>query len=90
MAEAYRSGAYSMQTIAEYFGVSRMTVSRAVKRDEKAAVTCEICPPFWTRFGPPVWAGAANRAAGAAPRSRHLHDAGAQRLARARHGNHRP
>ena len=41
MAEAYRSGAYSMQTIAEYFGVSRMTVSRAVKRDENAAVTCE-------------------------------------------------
>jgi len=39
MAEAYRSGAYSMQTIAEYFGVSRMTVSRAVKRDENAAVT---------------------------------------------------
>jgi excisionase family DNA binding protein len=41
MAEAYRSGAYSMQTIAEYFGVSRMTVSRAVKRGERAAVTCE-------------------------------------------------
>ncbi|AGA91298.1 transposase [Thioflavicoccus mobilis 8321] len=32
MAEAYRSGAYSMQAIAEHFGVSRMTVSRAVKR----------------------------------------------------------
>ena len=41
MAEAYLSGAYSMQTIAGYFGVSRMTVRRAVKRDEKAAVTCE-------------------------------------------------
>ena len=41
MAEAYRSGAYSMQGIAEYFGVNRMTVSRAVKRDEKAAVSCE-------------------------------------------------
>ena len=44
-AEAYRSGAYSMQAIAEYFGVSRMTVSRAVKRHEEAAaepdVTCE-------------------------------------------------
>ena len=39
MAEAYRSGAYSMQPIAEDFGVSRMTVSRAVKRDENAAVT---------------------------------------------------
>jgi transposase len=41
MAEAYRSGAYSMQAIAEHFGVSRMTVSRALKRYENAAVTCE-------------------------------------------------
>jgi DNA-binding CsgD family transcriptional regulator len=41
MAEAYRSGAYSRQAIAGYFGISRMTVSRPVKRDEKAAVTCE-------------------------------------------------
>jgi predicted DNA-binding protein YlxM (UPF0122 family) len=45
MAEAYRTGAYSMQTIVEHFGVSRMTVSRAVKRQEDAAadgyVTCE-------------------------------------------------
>lgn len=32
IAEAYRTGAYSMQAIAEYFGVGRMTVSRAVKR----------------------------------------------------------
>jgi putative transposase len=32
---AYRSGAYSMQTIAEHFGVSRMTVSRAVKSLEQ-------------------------------------------------------
>jgi len=32
MAEAYRTGAYSLQAIAEYFGISRMTVSRAVKR----------------------------------------------------------
>jgi len=36
MAEAYRTGAYSMQAIAEHFGVSRMTVSRAVKRQEDA------------------------------------------------------
>ncbi|WP_242464005.1 helix-turn-helix domain-containing protein [Thiococcus pfennigii] len=37
MVEAYRAGAYSMQAIAEHFGVSRMTVSRAVKRHEDAA-----------------------------------------------------
>ena len=36
MAEAYRSGAYSMLAIAEHFGVGRMTVSRAVKRFESA------------------------------------------------------
>ena len=46
LAQAYRSGAYSMQTIAEHFGVSRMTVSRAVSSDEAGAqveadVTCE-------------------------------------------------
>jgi len=34
MAEAYRTGSYSMQAIAEHFGVSRMTVSRAVKHRE--------------------------------------------------------
>lgn len=34
LAEAYRTGAYSMQAIADHFGVSRMTVSRAVKRFE--------------------------------------------------------
>jgi putative transposase len=34
MAEAYRSGAYSMGEIAAHFGVGRMTVSRAVKRFE--------------------------------------------------------
>lgn len=34
MVAAFRSGAYSMQAIAEYFGVSRMTVSRAVRRHE--------------------------------------------------------
>ncbi len=34
MAEAYRTGAYSMQTIADYFGVGRMTVSRAVKKHQ--------------------------------------------------------
>ncbi|MFB1490926.1 MULTISPECIES: transposase [unclassified Thiocapsa] len=34
MAQAYRTGAYSLQAIADYFGVGRMTVSRAVKRGE--------------------------------------------------------
>jgi REP element-mobilizing transposase RayT len=38
LAEAYHSGAYSMQAIAEHFGVSRMTVSRAVKGREQAGV----------------------------------------------------
>ena len=36
MAEAYRSGAYSMTAIAAHFGVSRMTVSRAVEQLEAA------------------------------------------------------
>ncbi len=36
IAEAYRSGAYSMREIAIHFGVSRMTVSRAVQRFETA------------------------------------------------------
>lgn len=34
IAEAYHSGAYSMGAIAVHFGVSRMTVSRTVKRFE--------------------------------------------------------
>ena len=34
MAEAYRSGAYSMPEIGRYFRVGRMTVSRAVKKHE--------------------------------------------------------
>ena len=34
MAEAYRSGAYSMREIGVYFSVGRMTVSRAVKKHE--------------------------------------------------------
>ncbi len=34
MAEAYRTGTYSMQAIAEHFAVSRLTVSRAIKRRE--------------------------------------------------------
>jgi predicted DNA-binding protein YlxM (UPF0122 family) len=32
MAEAYRTGAYSMQAIGEHFRVGRMTVSRAVRK----------------------------------------------------------
>lgn len=35
MAQAYRSGAYSMREIAEYFGVHYMTVSRAVRKYDK-------------------------------------------------------
>lgn len=35
IAEAYRTGAYSMQAIADYFHIGRMTVSRAVKRYER-------------------------------------------------------
>jgi len=34
LAEAYRAGGFSMQAIADYFGVARMTVSRAVRRYE--------------------------------------------------------
>ncbi len=34
MAYAYRTGAYSMQAIADYFCVGRMTVSRAIKQSE--------------------------------------------------------
>jgi len=42
MAEAYRTGAYSMQAIAEHFGVSRMTVSRAVKRQEAVIAVDDV------------------------------------------------
>ncbi len=45
IAEAYRSGAYSMREIGAYFGVGRMTVSRVVKKHElssdDAGVQCE-------------------------------------------------
>ena len=34
MVEAYRSGAYSMREIGDFFGVGRMTVSRAIKKME--------------------------------------------------------
>ena len=34
MAEAYRSGAYSMREIGDFFCVGRMTVSRAIKKVE--------------------------------------------------------
>jgi REP element-mobilizing transposase RayT len=42
LAEAYRSGVYSMQAIAEHFGISRMTVSRAVKRREGEIVRVNL------------------------------------------------
>jgi putative transposase len=41
---AFRSGAYSMQAIAEHVGVSRMTVGRAVRRRE--GVLGELAPPL--------------------------------------------
>ena len=34
IAAAYRTGAYSMQAIAEHFNIGRMTVSRAAKHHE--------------------------------------------------------
>ena len=37
MAEAYRSGAYTMKEISEYFGVHCSTVSRAVTACEEGA-----------------------------------------------------
>jgi REP-associated tyrosine transposase len=39
MAAAYRTGDYSMQAIADFFRVGRMTVSRAVKRAERGEGT---------------------------------------------------
>ncbi|UHD17821.1 transposase [Thiocapsa bogorovii] len=42
--EAFRSGAYSMQAIAEHFGVSRMTVSRTMRRHE--GVVGDLALPF--------------------------------------------
>ncbi|MES2206215.1 MAG: transposase [Pseudomonadota bacterium] len=36
MVEAYRSGGYSLQEVGVYFGVGRMTVSRAVKKFEES------------------------------------------------------
>jgi len=38
IAMAYRTGAYSMQAIADHFGIGRMTVSRAVKRFETKGI----------------------------------------------------
>jgi len=38
IAAAYRTGAYTMQAIADYFGIGRMTVSRAVKRLDFSAL----------------------------------------------------
>lgn len=41
MAQAYRCGAYTMQAIADHFGVHYMTVSRAVRRFERILLECE-------------------------------------------------
>jgi putative transposase len=39
LAAAYGTGMYSMEAIAEHFGVSRVTVSRAVKKDAHRSVS---------------------------------------------------
>jgi putative transposase len=44
MVEAYRTGAYSMQAIADHFEVGRMTVSRAVNRFESSSPDGGIRP----------------------------------------------
>ena len=36
MVAAYRSGHYTMVEVGEYFGVSRTTVSRAIKDDDES------------------------------------------------------
>jgi putative transposase len=41
MAQAYRSGGYTMKEIADYFGVHYMTVSRAVRKYEQTMLECE-------------------------------------------------
>jgi putative transposase len=50
MAEVHRTGAYSMQGIADYFGISRMTVSRAVKRHEDVSATPNVTCESWPRL----------------------------------------
>lgn len=49
MAQAWRSGAYSLREIGAHFGVGRMTVSRAVNKHEisrnKMDVPWETCSP---------------------------------------------
>jgi hypothetical protein len=48
LAAAYGTGMYRMEAITEHFGVSRMTVSRAVKKDANRSVSlggqCEVWP----------------------------------------------
>lgn len=41
-AEAYQTGADSLPAIGAYFGISRMTVSRAVKRYEAARSSRDV------------------------------------------------
>ena len=50
--EAYRTGAYRMQAIAEHFGIGRMTVSRAVKRHETESLSHDVQRETWPRHGP--------------------------------------
>ena len=42
IAQAYLSGAYTMQQIGAYFGVGRMTVSRAVKHYERSGTNRSV------------------------------------------------
>ncbi|MFB1512016.1 MAG: helix-turn-helix domain-containing protein [Thiocapsa sp. C3-sup] len=50
MARAFSSGAYTMQEIAEHFGVHYSTVSRAVRRFERS--DAGKTSPFRPHFGP--------------------------------------
>jgi len=42
MAQAYRSGHYTLEQVGQHFGVSYATVSRAVKRMEKGEAGCQM------------------------------------------------
>jgi transposase len=45
MARAFQTGVYSMQEIADYFGVHYSTVSRAVRRMETGQDSRRACLP---------------------------------------------
>ena len=52
MAHAYQSGAYTMAMIAEHFSVHSMTVSRAVRKQERAAAP--LADASWALCAPQV------------------------------------